>query len=119
MSNTVTAVLLLVIGAVLAYLVPRILPRIGRFLRPPQPVRTHVEYDPEPAVATHDAAATSRAGSRLPNVSAELDPGVFERGFPNGEAYSYVFRQDIAAVGPPPSGVCRDWRDWARARAGV
>ena len=119
MSNTATAVLILVIGAVLAYLVPRILPRIGRFLGPRSPSVRTWSTTPSRLSPSMTPRLPTAPAPHFPNVSAELDPGVFERGFPNWEAYGYVFRQDIAAVGPPPSGVCRDWRNWARVRAGV
>ena len=122
-SVTIAAVLLLLIGAVIAYVVPRVLPHIARFLHRPAALRTRVEHDPEPPLATHEPQVVTSESRKLdvhfPKISSEVDPAVFEHGFPNWESYGYVFDLGLNQLGSPPTNVCREWRTWARSLGGV
>jgi hypothetical protein len=89
-------------AAAIGFLVTRHGPTVERFLFPRKAVRATTELDASP-----------------PRVKTENDPAIFESGFPNWEAYGYVFPSDIEAIGIPPSDICREWRSWARARGGV
>jgi hypothetical protein len=63
--------------------------------------------------------ATIEPAPQMPALTFERDPGVFEAELPNWEAYGYVIPSDIHSIGPPPTDLCREWLEWARARQGV
>lgn len=101
---TIGAIVLLVIGAVITYLVTRHGRRIERFVRGDPGVRATIEVD--------------APGERGP-MHIETDPAVFEAGLPNWEGYGYVFPGRSDTPPEPPGSVCREWQEWARANRAI
>jgi hypothetical protein len=101
MSEVTLIVVGAVATAVVGFIVIRYGPSVERFLGR-RPVRARVELDAVP-----------------PRIGTQSDPAVFEAGFPNWEAYGYVFPLNIDEVGIPPTSICREWREWARPKGGV